>query len=65
MDFSLSAEHELIRESAYKFGQTEIVPDLRERDRDARRDRATLEKMGDAGMLGISIPAKYGGSDTD
>lgn len=65
MDFSLSAEHELIRESAYKFGQTEIVPDLRERDREARSDRATLEKMGDAGMLGISIPAKYGGSDTD
>jgi glutaryl-CoA dehydrogenase (non-decarboxylating) len=65
MDFSLSAEHELIRESAYKFGQTEILPDLRERDREARSDRATLEKMGDAGMLGISIPAKYGGSDTD
>ncbi|MCC7435462.1 MAG: acyl-CoA dehydrogenase family protein [Methanoregulaceae archaeon] len=65
MDFSLSAEHELIRESAHKFGQTEIVPDLRERDREARSDRATLEKMGDAGMLGISIPAKYGGSDTD
>lgn len=65
MDFSLSAEHELIRESAYKFGQTEILPDLRERDREARSDRATLEKMGAAGMLGISIPAKYGGSDTD
>lgn len=65
MDFSLSAEHELIRESAYKFGQTEILPDLRERDREARSDRATLERMGAAGMLGISIPAKYGGSDTD
>lgn len=65
MDFSLSAEHELIRESAYKFGQNEILPDLRERDREARSDRAALEKMGAAGMLGISIPAKYGGSDTD
>lgn len=65
MDFSLSAEHELIRESAHKFGQTEILPDLRERDREARSDRATLEKMGAAGMLGVSIPAKYGGSDTD
>lgn len=65
MDFSLTAEHDLIRESAYKFGQTEILPDIRERDREARSDRATLEKMGAGGMLGVSIPAKYGGSDTD
>lgn len=65
MDFSLTPEHELIRESAFKFGQNEILPDIRERDREARSDRATLEKMGSAGMLGVSIPAKYGGSDTD
>lgn len=65
MDFSLSAEHELLRESAYKFGQNEILPGLRDRDRKAESDRATLDKMGAAGLLGVSIPAKYGGSDTD
>src|ERR1044072_2033043 len=65
MDFSLSPEHELIRESTYKFGQTEIVPDIRERDREARSDRTMLEKMGAAGILGVSIPEKYSGSGTD
>lgn len=65
MDFSLSAEHEMIRESAYKFGQTEILPGLRERDRAGESDRSTLEKLGASGLLGIGIPAKYGGSDTD
>ncbi len=65
MDFALTQEHELIRESAYKFGQNEILPGLRERDREAKSDRATLDKMGKAGMMGLSIPAKYGGSDTD
>ncbi|HWA84508.1 MAG TPA: acyl-CoA dehydrogenase family protein, partial [Fimbriimonadaceae bacterium] len=65
MDFSLSQEHELIRESTYKFGQTEIVPDIRERDREARSDRAMLDKMGAAGILGIAIPEAYGGSGTD
>lgn len=65
MDFSLTAEHDLIRESAYKFGQTEILPGLRDRDREAKSDPDTLKKMGAAGMLGVSIPAKYGGSDTD
>src|SRR5688572_4809295 len=65
MDFSLSPEHELLREAAHKFGQSEIVPGIRERDREARSDRKSLEKMAAAGMMGVSIPAKYGGSDTD
>lgn len=65
MDFSLSPEHELLRESAYKFGQQEILPDLRERDRDAKSDRKALEKMAEAGLTGVSIPEKYCGSGTD
>ncbi len=65
MDFRLTAEHELIREMAYKFGQQEVVPDVTARDREAKSDRAMLEKMGDAGILGVSIPEAYGGSGTD
>jgi len=65
MDFSLTTEHELIRESTFKFGQSEILPDIRERDREARSDRALLDKMGAAGILGVAIPEQYGGSGTD
>jgi glutaryl-CoA dehydrogenase (non-decarboxylating) len=65
VDFSLSAEHELIRETAYKFGQAEVLPGLRERDRAAQSDRTMLEKMGEAGLLGVSIPEAYGGTGTD
>lgn len=65
MDFSLTPEHELIRESAYKFGQTEIVPGLRERDREAKSDREILTRMGQAGMLGVCVPEAYGGMGAD
>lgn len=65
MDFSLSVEHEQIRESAYKFGQNAILPGLAERDRAHESDPDVLKKMGEAGWLGVSIPAKYGGMDTD
>jgi alkylation response protein AidB-like acyl-CoA dehydrogenase len=65
MDFALTPEHELIREMAYKFGQQEIVPGIQERDREAKSDRQMLDKMGQAGILGVSIPQKYGGSGTD
>lgn len=65
MDFALSAEHELIREMAYKFGQQEVLPGLAERDREARSDRHMLDKMAEKGILGISIPETYSGSGTD
>ena len=55
MDFALTPEHELIREMAYKFGQQEIVPGIQERDREAKSDRQMLDKMGQAGILGVSI----------
>ena len=50
---------------AYKFGQSEILPDIRERDREARADRTMLDKMAAAGIMGVSIPQKYKGSGTD
>ncbi|HWA84489.1 MAG TPA: acyl-CoA dehydrogenase family protein [Fimbriimonadaceae bacterium] len=65
MDFRLTPEHELIREMAYKFGQQEVVPDVQTRDREAKSDRQMLERMGAAGLLGVSIPEAYGGSGTD
>jgi glutaryl-CoA dehydrogenase (non-decarboxylating) len=65
MDFGLSAEHQQIREAAYHFGQQKIVPGLAERDRAHESDPATLKAMADGGMLGLGIPARYGGTDTD
>ena len=54
-----------MRESARKFAEQEIVPGLRERDRAHVSDRKQLDKMAEAGLTGISLPARYGGSDTD
>jgi len=65
MHFSLSQEQELVREMARKFAQQEIMPDIAERDREHRSDRKMLDKMAEAGILGVSMPAKYCGSDTD
>lgn len=65
MDFNLTAEHELIRDMAYKFGQEVVLPDVRKRDRNAEADRTMLEKLAEAGILAVSIPQQYGGSGTD
>lgn len=65
MDFALTQENEMIREMAYKFGQTEVLAGLAERDRNHESDDTMLRKMSEAGLMGVSIPAAYGGMDTD
>jgi glutaryl-CoA dehydrogenase (non-decarboxylating) len=65
MDFSLTHEHNLIRESARRFADEEIIPGIRERDAAHESDPAFLQKLASAGFTGASIPARYGGTDTD
>jgi glutaryl-CoA dehydrogenase (non-decarboxylating) len=65
MDFRPTQEHELVREMAHKFARQRILPGLAERDRAAQSDRSMLEAMAEGGILGVSLPAKYGGQDTD
>lgn len=65
MDFALTQEHDLIRESAYKFGQNEVLPGLAERDRAHKSDKGMLEKMGSAGFLGVCVPERLGGMGAD
>jgi alkylation response protein AidB-like acyl-CoA dehydrogenase len=65
MDFSPSQEHDLIRESARKFAQQEINPTIRERDAAHESDPDFLKKLAASSFTGVSIPAAYGGTDTD
>ncbi len=65
MNFQLSQEHELVRESAKKFAKSVIEPGLAERDREHKSDPAFLKELAKSGFTGISLPAKYGGMDTD
>jgi alkylation response protein AidB-like acyl-CoA dehydrogenase len=65
MDFSLTAEQELIRASAREFCEREIVPHARDWDRDEELDRGLVAKLADAGYLGATIAEEYGGMGLD
>lgn len=65
MNFQPSPEHELVRESARKFAESVIQPGLAERDREHKSDPAFLKELAKSGFTGVSLPAKYGGMDTD
>ena len=65
MDFSLTEEQQLIRETAREFCDREIVPHAREWDRSERMDIAIVEKLADVGFLGCALPEEYGGMGLD
>ncbi|MER3413504.1 MAG: butyryl-CoA dehydrogenase [Armatimonadota bacterium] len=65
MDFKLTPEHDLIRESARKFAEAHVLPGLRERDASHESDPNFLTNLASAGLTGVSLPAKYDGQDTD
>ena len=62
MDFDLTDEQQLIRETARDFTDKEIVPRARENDRNHHFDLDLVAKIADQGYLGAIVPREYGGA---
>ena len=65
MDFDLTDEQRLIRDTAREFTDAEIVPRARENDRTHRFDSELVSKLADQGYLGAIVPREYGGAGLD
>jgi glutaryl-CoA dehydrogenase (non-decarboxylating) len=65
MDFSFTDEHRLLEQSVREWGAREIAPRIKDLDRAHRFDPDILPQMARLGLLGISVPAKYGGAGMD
>src|SRR5215210_7958490 len=65
MDFDLSDEQQLIRETARDFTDKEIVPRARDNDRNHHFDTELVRKIADQGYLGAIVPREYGGAGLD
>jgi alkylation response protein AidB-like acyl-CoA dehydrogenase len=65
MDFDLTEEEKLLKQTIRDFAETQIAPGARERDEAARFPTELISKMADLGLLGIMIPSEYGGAGLD
>jgi len=65
MNFDLSEEHRLVEQSTREWGAKEVAPRIQQLDREHRFDPAILANMGELGLLGICVPAAYGGAGLD
>ena len=65
MDFDLSKEQKAMQKLCKEFAENEIAPKAQEMDRTGEFPYDIIKKMGELGLLGLSIPKKYGGAGTD
>lgn len=60
----LTDEQEMLRKMVQDFAQKEIAPFI-ERMEQGEFPRSIVKRMGELGLMGIPVPAKYGGADMD
>jgi glutaryl-CoA dehydrogenase (non-decarboxylating) len=65
MDFSLSEEHRQAQKMVRDWVDAEVIPTIGEWDRKQEMNPTILPRMGELGILGISIPVRYGGQGFD
>ncbi|MFM8561632.1 MAG: acyl-CoA dehydrogenase family protein [Solirubrobacterales bacterium] len=65
MDFALSDDHRLLRQTVREFADSEIAPIAEEIDRERRFPYEVIARMGELGWMGIPFPEQYGGAGGD
>lgn len=65
MDFDLTEEQRLVRDTARDFATREIAPKAAEIDKSGRWPAEIVAKMAELGFLGMAIPEEYGGAGLD
>ena len=62
VDFSLTEEQKLLRQTVREFAAAELTPHAREWDEKQEFPPEVFDKLGEMGLLGVVFPTEYGGA---
>ena len=65
MEFDFSAEQKIWQRTIHQFVETEVKSKAREVDESGEFNWVAVRKMGPIGLLGLTVPEEFGGSDVD
>ncbi len=65
MNMHFTEEQQMMRKMVRDFAQKEVAKEVDLMEQTDRFPKALVQKMGELGLMGISIPEKYGGSGMD
>ena len=60
LDSLISEEEALIKSTAHEYAQAKLLPRVEEAFLEEKTDKKIFKEMGELGLLGITIPEKYG-----
>ena len=60
LDSLISEEETLIKSTAHEYAQAKLLPRVEEAFLEEKTDKKIFKEMGELGLLGITIPEKYG-----
>ena len=65
MNFELTSEQELLRQTVREFAESRVAPVAEEIDREGRFPYELVAEMAELGLMGMPIPEEYGGAGAD
>lgn len=63
--YNPTEEHKMLRQMVREFVQSEVEPQAAEHDREEKFNLGLFRKLGELGLLGITVSDEYGGSGMD
>ena len=63
LDDELSEDERMVRDATRQYAQEKLLPRVLEANRQERFDREIMTEMGALGMLGATLPARFGGAE--
>ncbi|MBM3314931.1 butyryl-CoA dehydrogenase [candidate division WOR-3 bacterium] len=65
VDLSFTDEQLFVQRLARDWARSDVLPVIQQLDAKGEFDRGLLAKLGSLGLLGLTVPARYGGSGND
>ena len=65
MNFDLTQEQQLVRDTVREFAQSRIAPVAAELDREHRFPYELVAELAELGLMGMTVPEEYGGAGAD
>jgi butyryl-CoA dehydrogenase len=65
MDFELTDEQRMVKETAAAFAEKEVKPVAQQMDRNATYPNDLLRRLGELGFMGVFVPDEMGGAGMD
>ena len=63
LDSQLTEEERMVRDNAHRYAQDKLMPRALEAFREEKFDRDVISEMGKLGLLAVTLPEEYGGSE--